>query len=645
MASIFDYELGDEAVPGYKVVSDLGGSHYYRLLKVQGPDKGHVLWKRIDLTAAGSMIETRLLGLLTKLDHPGLTKITNLYKINGGKGLLIQTAFPLMTLKERLSECIKPLAARGVPVRGQGIPADEVLRYMEQMADAVDFLNTPQHEYKGEKMAIVHRALRPDCMLLFDTSAGRLCKISDFGLAKAAMGLEAMQHSLGWSQQEFSPPEFADGQTAASSDQFSLAAVYYHLRTNELPYTGTLLQQMQSQMNDNPSLDLVPQAERDVIRRALFRDPSRRFADCREFVKELLSVVPHSYTTAAVTSTAGGSQQSGGVGSAAAAPARSAAVFYRRGTGLSQMDIELPPCAPGTSSGSATNFPALNLPAAQTRKPNTPTGTPKGIQLTAPPPPRSPEPSVRTPPSPIRVPDPPARTPETPAIAADISSRATPPSPTPTRIPPQPAAIVPPIQPRTGERPKVYMPRSRAEVVLPPVSPPIVPQPSPVVPRPLMAPQQQSAPAATPPRVPQQPARPANPPVARFAQQAPAPAGTPQYSRPAPPPPMAPPPAAPAAAQARSNHAQGWQAQPPAVVGGPVPPWSSATPPTQLPWGNTPVQTQSPWTTPSPAVSQPPGTAAPSAAPARRRSTVWMWVQLVLLIAAALFLGYTFLIK
>src|SRR5262249_60281153 len=116
------------------------------------------------------------------IDHRGLNRITNLYRINNGTGLIIQTEFPVMTLKERLNECIKPLVARGLPVRGLGIPPEELLRYMEQMAEGIDFLNTPQADTTGEKIAIMHRALRPECMLLFDTPAGRACKSSDFGL-------------------------------------------------------------------------------------------------------------------------------------------------------------------------------------------------------------------------------------------------------------------------------------------------------------------------------------------------------------------------------------------------------------------------------------------------------------------------------
>ena len=39
---------------------------------------------------------------------------------------------------------------------------------MQQAAEAVDYLTTPQHSYNGRKIAIYHRALSPDSLQLFE---------------------------------------------------------------------------------------------------------------------------------------------------------------------------------------------------------------------------------------------------------------------------------------------------------------------------------------------------------------------------------------------------------------------------------------------------------------------------------------------
>ena len=627
MASIFDYELGDEAVPGYKIVAEITATNYYRLLKVQGPDHTYKLWKKIDLTAAASIVETRLLGLLNKLDHPGLNRITNLYRINGGKGLIIQTEFPAMTIKERLNEVTRPLMARGIPVRGLGIPPEELLRYTEQMAEAIDFLNAPQHEYKGEKMAIMHRALRPECMLLFDTLQGRLCKVSDFGLAKATMGIEAAQHSLGWSQQEFSPPEFADGHTAASSDQFSLAAVYYYLRSNEFPYMGTLLQQMQAQMNDDPCLELVPQMERDAIRRALAGDPSRRYPSCLAFVQELSQAIPRAPGAPAGVTGSSANIYLGNSAAAAAAP-RTAAVFYRRGTGLSQMEIDLPPGAPaGASSGS------INIAGPQARASQAPISTPQGLSLGQAP---------VTPPSSPAVPaTPPTRSPQP---LAPVGAR------------PASGGSVPAIAAKSGEKPKVYMPRSRADLVLPPIPdmpagsksgvtsvPKPLTQPQPAPPSGLSGQSYPGIPTAHAPAAaaPPSPAAVARPPQAVFAQQQRGDA--PQAARPQ----SGAPPwsyqhsAQQAAPPTRNNHttsAPPWTAQQQPVP--PLPPWANQQagyPQLPAPWANSATQHPPQWTMPT--AGQP----APAGPPTGRRRRLWTWIQLVVLVVAAAILAYTYL--
>ncbi len=372
MPSIFDLELDNDAIPGYKVAADLGGTTYYRLQKVIAPDKSARLWKRIDLPSGGSQVETRTISMLSKLQHPGLNQILHLYRVDAGKTIIIESELPVQSLKDRLCESAK--GSRGTPVAGHGIPPEELLRYMDNVADGLDYLNTPQPLAKGERPAILHRALRPECLAMFDSPEGRVCRIYDFGVAKAVTDNESVQHSQGLSQQEFSPPEFVDGNTAPSSDQFSLAAVYYYLRTSDLPYKGTLLQQMQAQMNDRPNLDLVPPPEREAIKRALSRDPAKRYPNCRAFVQQLrqsmgLQAAPQPQTKPTSGSFPGVGTGAGS-GVAPATPAKAKAVFYSRGTGLSQSEIELPPMPGDIVSIPSPNPEPAHAPVAKGSSPS-----------------------------------------------------------------------------------------------------------------------------------------------------------------------------------------------------------------------------------------------------------------------------------
>lgn len=271
------FVIGDEPVPGYRLTADLGGSAFYKMWKVSAPDGSSKLWKVIDLVVGNAAIETRTLGLLVQLRHPFLNTLTNFWQLDDGKTLIVETDVPLFSLREQMDQCKQ---------RGETLPREELMGYLEQAAEGLDFLNSPRHEFQGSKVAIYHRALRPECLLVFEEGGRRVCKVSDFGLSKPVTE-EVAQHSQGLLHYDYDPPEFFEGQTASTSDQYALAINYYEMRTGVLPFTGTMLQQLQARLNDNPDLSLLTEPERAVVRRALARDPRGRYENCAAFARAI----------------------------------------------------------------------------------------------------------------------------------------------------------------------------------------------------------------------------------------------------------------------------------------------------------------------------------------------------------------------
>jgi serine/threonine protein kinase len=272
------FVVGDEPVPGYRLLENLGGTAFYRLWRVKAPDGASKMWKEIDLVVGNAAVETRMLGLLIKLRHPNLSTLTNFWQLNEGRTLVIETDYPEMSLRQRLEQCQQ----ESLP----GIPVAELQGYLHDAAVGLDFLNQPQHDYQGQKVAVYHRALRPECLLLFREGARLVCKVSDFGLAKPVTE-QVAANSQGLLNYDYDPPEFFEGQTAPTSDQYSLAITYYELRTRSLPYPGTMLEQLQARLNDAPDLSKLSGPEYEAVRRALSRDPASRFGSCTDFVDQL----------------------------------------------------------------------------------------------------------------------------------------------------------------------------------------------------------------------------------------------------------------------------------------------------------------------------------------------------------------------
>lgn len=268
------FVVGDEPVPGYKLLENVGGSAFYRIWKVRDPNGQTKMWKEIDLVVGNAAVETRTLSLLVELRHPYLNTLTNFWEMNEGKTLVIETEVPLESIKERLER------------EPEGLPLEETHRFMRHAAEGLDFLNKPQHRFQGETVAIYHRALRPECLLVFEENGKQICKVSDFGLAKPVTEQTA-GHSQGLMHYDYDPPEFFEGQTAPTSDQYALAINYYEMRTGTLPFSGTMLEQLQARLNDRPNLGLISEAERTVLKKALSRDPSQRFSSCLELADAL----------------------------------------------------------------------------------------------------------------------------------------------------------------------------------------------------------------------------------------------------------------------------------------------------------------------------------------------------------------------
>jgi serine/threonine protein kinase len=174
------------------------------------------------------------------------------------------------TLLERFEEC----RAEG----GTGIPRDELLRYLFDAADALDFI--------AVQFRLQHLDIKPTNLFLM---GGRL-KIGDFGL------LREICHRRGTSAGGLSPayaaPESFTGGFSLYSDQYALAIVYQEMLTGVRPFRGRTAQQLGEQhLRSRANLASLFADEQVVIERALAKDPNERYPSCGEMVRALASVV------------------------------------------------------------------------------------------------------------------------------------------------------------------------------------------------------------------------------------------------------------------------------------------------------------------------------------------------------------------
>lgn len=268
---------GVEPIAGYQLLERLGTGGYGEVWKSTAPGG---LTKAIKLVYghmqdARAEQELKALSRIRDVRHPFLLSLERFEIVEGQ--LVIVTELADMSLGDRYA------ASRQAGQRG--IPRDELLVYMRDAADALD--------YMSEQFGLQHLDIKPQNLLLV---GGRI-KVADFGLVKNLQGTSAT--ATGGVTPIYASPEAFDGRVSKYSDQYSLAIVYQEMLTGIRPFPGTTPLQLAMQHTSSPPLlDPLPPQDRAIVARALAKIPDQRFATCREMVAQLLAPVSKTVTPA-----------------------------------------------------------------------------------------------------------------------------------------------------------------------------------------------------------------------------------------------------------------------------------------------------------------------------------------------------------
>src|SRR5258708_5144895 len=258
-------EANAEPIPGYRLIEPLGSGGFGEVWKCEAPGGLKKAMKfvfgnlnSVDMDSVRAEQEWNALQRIKEIRHPFVCSLERMEKIDGEVVIVMELAD--RSLHDLYVECQNAGMI--------GIPRDDLLRYLRDAADALDFMNK---EFK-----LQHLDVKPRNLFLISDRV----KVADFGLVKH-LERQSASGLLGGVTPLYAPPETFNGKISFTCDQYSLAIVYQELLTGQRPFAGKNLRQLaQQHLKEEPELRSLPEAERPIVARALAKDPTKRFPNC-----------------------------------------------------------------------------------------------------------------------------------------------------------------------------------------------------------------------------------------------------------------------------------------------------------------------------------------------------------------------------
>ncbi|HVT30113.1 MAG TPA: serine/threonine-protein kinase, partial [Lacipirellulaceae bacterium] len=256
----FTYPSGSRPLEGYTIKRGVGRGGFGEVYFATS-DAG----KEVALKLIRRNLEVELRGVTQclNLKHPNLIALYDIRTDDMGDQWVIMEYVSGESLEDVIDR------------HPNGLPIDEALWWMRGMCAGVAYL----HDH-----GIVHRDLKPGNIFSDEGTV----KIGDYGLAKFISCSRRSGQTESVGTVHYMAPEIANGRYGREIDTYALGIILFEILTGHVPFEGESVGEvLMKHLTAEPDVSTLQEPYRDIVKRALTKDPNLRLKSVNELVELL----------------------------------------------------------------------------------------------------------------------------------------------------------------------------------------------------------------------------------------------------------------------------------------------------------------------------------------------------------------------
>jgi hypothetical protein len=256
----FAFASGSRPLEGYTLKRGIGRGGFGEVYFATSDAGKEVAVKHIERNLE---VELRGVSQCLNLKHPNLIDLYDIRYDEQGDAWVVMEYVAGQSLKDTIDR------------NPNGLPLDQVNFWFRGIASGVAYL----HDH-----GIVHRDLKPGN--IFEDS--NFVKIGDYGLSKFISCSRRSGQTESVGTFHYMAPEIGKGVYGKEIDIYALGVVLYEMITGSVPFDGESSQEIiMKHLTAEPDLAGLPQPYRNIIQRALQKDPEKRYHSAGEMLASL----------------------------------------------------------------------------------------------------------------------------------------------------------------------------------------------------------------------------------------------------------------------------------------------------------------------------------------------------------------------